>query len=187
MENLDAHIEAVLFYKTEPMSKRELGTFFGVDEETLVVALERLRARLTGGISLIETDEDVQLVTAPRVSETLSKLKKDELSRDIGKAGAETLAIILYRGPIARGQIDLIRGVNSTFILRNLLIRGLIERIPHPNDKRQFQYRITPNLLAHLGITKKEELPEYQRIADELDTYEKTAAEQDGEPAKALT
>lgn len=171
--NLEAHIEAVLFYKAEPMKKKELAAFFDVDEATLEEALTRLFTRLTGGVSLILTDDDVTLCTAPEVSETITRLRKDELSRDIGKAGAETLAIVLYRGPLTRAEIDLIRGVNSTFILRNLLMRGLVERIPHPSDKRQYQYTITPNLLAHLGIRKKEELPEYQRIADELDAYER--------------
>jgi len=175
--NLEHHIEAVLFYKAEPIRKDELAKFFGVEREAVDTAVINLKGRLNGGIDIILTDEEVQLVTAPDVSETITRLKKEEMSREIGKAGAETLAIILYRGPITRAQIDLIRGVNSAFILRNLLMRRLVERIPHPQDKRQYQYQITTELLAHLGITKKEDLPEYKRIADELDQYEKEQEE----------
>lgn len=100
-------------------------------------------------------------------------MRKDELSADIGKAGAETLAIVLYRGPLSRIEIDRIRGVNSTFILRNLLIRGLVERRPHPTDSRSFNYAITPSLLQHLGITSRESLPEFAEVMNSLDVFEK--------------
>ena len=173
---LESKIEGVLFYKAEPMTKQELGSLFSVDEHTINMACDALHNSLqdrNGGVRLMITTTDVQLVTAPELSETIDLLRKEELKRDIGKAGAETLAIILYRGPVTRAEIDMIRGVNSTFILRNLLIRGLIDRIAHPTDKRQFQYQITTNLLAHLGITKKEELPDFATIADEIERYEK--------------
>ncbi len=176
--NLEMHIEAVLFYKTEPLSKKELALFFDVPQEEIAGALRTLSARLEAGATrIIDTGDDVQLVTAPDVSATLERLRKSELSRDIGKAGAETLAIILYRGPIARSEIDFIRGVNSTFILRNLQIRGLIERIPHQTLSRSFQYRATPALFAHLGITARETLPEYESIMQALDAYERDAAQ----------
>jgi segregation and condensation protein B len=111
------------------------------------------------------------------VSATIEKLKKEELRGDIGKAGAETLAIILYRGPLSRIEIDRIRGVNSTFILRNLLVRGLIERRDHPTDSRSFTYAITPTLLNHLGISHREALPEFDVIMNALDSFEKQEIE----------
>lgn len=184
---LDTAIEAVLFYKTEPVSKATLISLLDTTEEELERALELLRARLAGGATrIIETGQDVQLATAPDVAPLIERLRADELSRDIGKAGAETLAIILYRGPLARSEIDFIRGVNSSFILRNLQIRGLIERIPHPTLARSFQYRATPDLLAHLGITKREDLPGYAAIMDEIDAYERAqsgASKQESQPA----
>ncbi len=82
------------------------------------------------------------------------------------------MTIVLYRGPIARSQIDYIRGVNSTFTLRNLLIRGLIERIPNPKDSRGFLYRPTFDLMNHLGITRIENLPEYAKVVTETQTEE---------------
>ena len=63
--------------------------------------------------------------------------------------------------------------MNSSFILRNLLVRGLIERRPHPRDQRSFMYAITSSLLEHLGITKREELPQFADIMNALDTFEK--------------
>lgn len=170
--NLEQQIEAVLFYKSKPVAISWLLKFFEADEESLGNALVSLQERLNGrGIRLIVSDnKEVQLVTAPEVATTIEALQKDDLKRDIGSAGAETLAIILYRGPISRSEIDRIRGVNSSFILRNLQIRGLIERAGTASD-RSYTYQSTPALLAHLGIEQKEQLSDFSEIANALDTF----------------
>lgn len=176
---LGVRIEGVLFYKTEPMKRTALAEFFSVTVDELNTALTHLSERLKSGATrLIFTDTTVQLVTAPEISDTIEALKKEELKGDIGKAGAETLAIILYRGPISRIEVDRIRGVNSTFIIRNLLMRGLVERRDHPTDSRSFLYAITPTLLAHLGISRREELPQFAEILTALEQFEKTNDEQ---------
>ncbi len=171
--NLESHIEAVLFYKTEPMKKSALADFFNVTESDIQSALTTLSESLQSrGVRLTQTDTHAQLVTAPEVASIIESIRKDELKGDIGKAGAETLAIILYRGPLSRIEIDRIRGVNSTFIIRNLLIRGLVERRQHPTDSRSFIYAITPTLLNHLGLERREDLPEFAQIMNALDTFE---------------
>ena len=176
--NLEMHIEAVLFYKAEPVKKVFLAELFSVSPKELETALANIAHALgTRGIRLTVTDNSVQLVTAPEVSELIDRVRKEELRGDIGKAGAETLAIILYRGPLSRVEIDRIRGVNSTFIIRNLLIRGLIERRAHPTDSRSFIYAVTPTLLNHLGVSTRESLPEFSDIMNALDTFEKQEAE----------
>lgn len=175
--NLETQIEAVLFYKAEPMKKSALADFFSVTLEVLETTLQNLSQSLSErGIRLTLTDTHVQMVTAPEASELIESIRKTELKSDIGKAGAETLAIILYRGPLSRVEIDRIRGVNSAFIIRNLLIRGLIERRSNPNDTRSFIYAPTPNLFNHLGISRREELPDFETIMNTLDTFEKQEA-----------
>ncbi len=177
---LEQRIEAVLFYKTEPVRKDELERIFGVTPDVLNSALESLRIALGNrGIRLTATDTTVQLVTAPEVSDLIEQVRKEELRGDIGKAGAETLAIILYRGPLSRVEIDRVRGVNSTFILRNLLIRGLIERRPHPTDARSYTYAITTTLLNHLGVQSRESLPEWSDVMNALDAFERENVEVD--------
>jgi segregation and condensation protein B len=94
----------------------------------------------------------------------------------LGKAGLETLAIILYQGPISRADIDYIRGVNSQFIVRNLLIRGLIERVDNPTDARSFLYKTTLDLLSHLGISKIQDLPEYDQVRRDIDGFRQVKA-----------
>jgi segregation and condensation protein B len=179
---LSSHIEAVLFYKAEPMKKTALAELFSVSNEEIEIALQKLSDSLQShSIRLTTTDTMVQLVTAPEVSDLIETVRKEELSNDIGKAGAETLAIILYRGPLSRIEIDRIRGVNSAFIIRNLLIRGLIERRPHPTDSRSFTYAISPELLNNLGIGKREELPEFSEIMTALDAFDKQESEESSE------
>jgi len=177
--NLENQIEAVLFYKAEPIKKSVLTEFFNISDEALQLSLETLSTQLSErGVRIIITDTHVHMVTAPEASELIETLRKAELKTDIGKAGAETLAIILYRGPISRIEVDRIRGVNSTFIIRNLLIRGLVERRNNPKDTRSFHYAVTPTLLAHLGISKREELPDFEAILNTLDTFESQEKEE---------
>lgn len=168
--SLDIQIEGILFYKAAPVSFVELERLLHADRETLRGAVTSLRERLAHGATrLVETTTELQLVTAPALSDLLETLRKDELRRDIGKAGAETLAIILYREPITRAEIEHIRGVNSGFILRNLQTRGLIKRQPKQNT---FTYFVTPELLAHLGITNKTELPQYSDFMNRIDAFQ---------------
>ena len=169
IEDLDKKIEAVLFYKNEPMEIKELSSILGVKEEEIRSGILRLKQRLKdGGLALIETGSEVSLSTNRGNSDLIERIAKDELSSDIGKAGLETLSIILYKDEISRREIDYIRGVNSSFILRNLALRGLIERSPSKEDKRLLLYRPTIALFAHLGIRNKEELPEYVILKGKL-------------------
>ena len=154
---LEAKIEALLFWKAEPISIKKLASLLNENEDSIRKALSELHIILSErGIILIENNDEVTLGTSKDASELIESLTKDELSKDLGKAGLETLSIILYQGPISRAEIDYIRGVNSQFILRNLLVRGLIERIENPNDQRSYLYKSTLELLSYLGISKIE-------------------------------
>ncbi len=167
---LDILLEGLLFYKSQPLKKAYITKQFGVSEADLRATLDTLHTRLEGGATrLLETDTEIELVTAPALASFIEELRKQDIKSDIGKAGAETLAIILYRGPISRSDIDRVRGVNSSFILRNLLIRGLIERGEKKGSGYLFQ--ITPSLLAHLGANRKEQLTDFERITDALENF----------------
>jgi segregation and condensation protein B len=174
---LSNQIEGLLFYKASPLKKSYLAKTLGVDDAALAEALRTLGERLMGSaLRLVETEAEVQLVTAPELDSLIESVRKDEMRRDIGKAGAETLAIILYKGPISRAEIDRIRGVNSSFILRNLMVRGLIERETEKNISRFFA---TPALLAHLGIGNVTQLPQYAQVLDQIEKFEAQQKEED--------
>ena len=183
--NLSAKLEAILFWKAEPVSFKKLAQLLSTEKtatteavkitetdiKTSLTELEKSLQDRQSGLTLVQTDTDVMLGTAKELSPLIEQLTKEELSRDLGKAGLETLSIVLYQGPISRADIDYIRGVNSQFILRNLLIRGLVERIDNPKDARSFLYKTTLDLLAHLGISKVENLPEYEKIRSDIEAF----------------
>lgn len=169
---LDSQLEAALFFRGEPITIKKLSAFVEKSEEEVLTALEILENRLkNGGLRLIRRDNEVMITTAPSASPLIEKMTKEELVRDLGKAGLETLSIVLYKGPISRREIDYIRGVNSTFILRNLQIRGLVEKAINENDQRSFLYKPTFELLSFLGVSKIEDLPEYIDIKKELEDF----------------
>ena len=173
---ISKQIEAVLFFKAEPMTVKKLATALNAKEKEVEDGLVELETGLAHrGIALIRNGDEVELRTAPSVSALIETLTKEELSRDLGKAGLETIAIILYKGKAKRSEIDYVRGVNSSFILRNLLVRGLIER---ENDgSRGFLYTPTTDLLAHMGVAKLEELPEFDKVKEALAKFEEAPAE----------
>ena len=155
-------IEAILFYQAEPMKVSRLATLLKRSESEVLEAIKALEDKLsTTGLRLLTNGNEVTLGTSPDASALIEAITKEELSKDLSKASLETLAIVLYKGPLTRAEIDYIRGVNSTFILRNLLIRGLVEKVDNPNDQRSFLYKPTFQLLEHMGVTKTEELPAY--------------------------
>jgi segregation and condensation protein B len=135
MTNLSNQIEALLFWKSEPVSLKELSKMLSVEVEKIDEALLELEKNLGNrGIVLVKKDESVYLATSSESSELIKKITKEEESAELGKASLETLSIVLYKSPILRSDIDYIRGVNSSFILRNLLVRGLIDKKTDPKD-----------------------------------------------------
>jgi segregation and condensation protein B len=179
---LEKQIEAILFYRGEPLKVKAIAKIFSVKESAVRDALNILSENLENrGIRLLQKDNSVMLGTAPEMGEIIEAARKEELSRDLGKAGLETLSIILYKGPISRAEIDYIRGVNSAFILRNLMIRALIERETNPKDSRSFLYKPTFELLQVLGVTSIDELPNFEKVKEELESFIKESEEENEE------
>jgi len=173
--SLDARIEAILFYKGEPVSLALLARILYVTCDEISAALLQLEKRLEeSGLRLMRKDEQVMLVTAPESAQIIESLAKEELTKSLGSAGLETLAIILYQGPLSRSAIDYIRGVNSQYVVRTLLVRGLVEKTTGKEGERALLYRPTFDLLSHLGLTSLEELPEYTTVRRELKIFETT-------------
>lgn len=155
-----AALHALLLASGEPLEKKQLAALLGVKEPELEVALGALAGQLRGsGVTLIETKTEVELRTAPEAAAIVKKFRDAELSRDLGPASLETLSVIAYQDGATRGEIDWVRGVNSSASLRTLLLRGLVEGKEDPNDKRRIRYSLTTEALAHLGVVRTDELP----------------------------
>jgi len=170
---LSAQLEAVLFTAGGPLEKRRLATLLAVPLEDIETALAELTNTLSNrGVALVSTEKEAELRTNPETADVIKAYRESELSRDLGKAGLETIALILYKGGATRGDIDFVRGVNSGAALRSLLMRGLIERTDDPADKRRARYLPTIEALAHLGVGKREDLPRYAEFSSALATQE---------------
>lgn len=170
---IDRVVEAILFYRGEPVAYSELCKMIKIKDKELAEAVKILRERLVNsGLTLIETKDALALGTHGDISEIISKLRKEEFTKDLSKASLETLSVILYGDMITRADIDFIRGVNSSFILRNLLIRGLVERRTHPTDSRKIVYVASSELLAFLGVSRANELPDYDIVRQKMQSVE---------------
>lgn len=167
--DLTAQLEAYLFWKGEPVRTADLTKTLQTTPDEIENAIRNLiHLYENRGITILYQNGEVQMVTAPATSKLIEDLTREELNKDLGKAGLETLAVIVYKGPISRSEVDYIRGVNSSFIMRNLLIRGLIEKVTSEKDSRVFLYQATIDLTKHLGLNSIEELPEYQTLRQNL-------------------
>lgn len=170
--SLKSIIESLLFVSGEPIKIKKLAKLCDRPMPEVENALMELQNEYRKrGLRILKKDSKVQMVTAPELAEYAQKLIKSELQEDLSRASLETLAVIAYRGPISRAQIEDIRGVNSSFILRKLLIRGLVERIINPKSKRSYLYKISFDFLKRLGVEKIEDLPDFENL--KVPTYAK--------------
>lgn len=151
------------------MSSRKLSKIISRKEEELLLSAESLAkkyAERSGGLRILIKDDKIQMVTAGENSEVVENFLKADIEGELSRAALEVLSIVAYRGPIARSEIEDIRGVNCSFTLRHLLIRGLAERINNPKDARAYLYRVSFNFLKNLGVEKIEDLPKYKELRE---------------------
>lgn len=175
MNELTKQIEALLFALGRPLSRKELQQKLSISSEVLETTLKEMRGE-GRGVVLVDDGSEVALRTTPEAAELIERVRKEEYSREIGRAGLEALSAILYQGPLTRSEIDFIRGVNSTQTLRTLTMRGLVRKIPNPKDERSFLYEPTTELLAHLGVTHTGELPDYEAVREKLQNLKENAS-----------
>lgn len=167
-EKLQSIIESILFTNGEPMKKNKLAKVVNVKIEEVDEALKTLSekyAQAKSGLMLIFKGEEVQLASRADNAEFVENLVKNELQDALSNAAMEVVAIIAYRGPISKTEIEAIRGVNCAYTLRSLLLRGLIERNDNPKDSRGYIYQVTFDFLKKLGVAGVEKLPDYVTLS----------------------
>jgi segregation and condensation protein B len=177
IQQLSSLLEAILFYTADHITAKKLSAITKspiADVREALLSLQERLASTSSGIRLISLDDEYVIGTTPEASAIIEEITKEELSKELSKAALETLAIICYNGPLTRSEIDYIRGVNSTFILRNLLIRGIIEKKENPRDMRAALYAPTTQALEYMGITRIEELPDYEQITSQICAFKET-------------
>lgn len=169
--DLESILESLLFASNEPQALEDLSKILNVSAEEIEAALLKLQQYYLEnkrGLRLLNNNNKWLLSINPENTPYLNKLKKEVLEGDLSPAALETLSIIAYRGPISRAEINEIRGVDSSYILRQLFLRELIERFPSPQRQNIFLYQVSFKFLEHLGLTKVQDLPNYEELHQKI-------------------
>ena len=175
---LSAKIESILFVASRPLDFKIIARAVGKNEMEVVEAVEILKMKYNqteSGINILQEGDSVQMASNAENSEVVDMFIKDEISGELTRAQLETLTVIAYQEPITRPELEQIRGVNCALILRNLLVRGLVEE-KESSDKITPVYTLSFEALRHLGITAASALPDYE-ILHKHDNIERVLAE----------
>ena len=163
VEQFATAIESLLFVSGRPLERGELRKLLDVDDVTLIHSLQVLEydlERLGRGIRLQRLGEQVQLVTAPENARYVAALLGLPMTAKLTTAAMETLAVIAYRQPVTRGQIEAVRGVNSDRALVSLVQHGLVAEVGRAQTiGRPALFATTPEFLQQFGLTSLEQLP----------------------------
>jgi segregation and condensation protein B len=160
---MGAVIESLLFVSGRPLQRAELRKLVGVDEERLMAALSALEYDLESqrrGLRLQRLGDQVQLVTAPEHARHVAALLGLPMTAKLTPAALETLAVIAYRQPMTRSQIEAVRGVNSDRALAGLIQYGLVIEVGRAQTVgRPALFATTAEFLQQFGLTSLEQLP----------------------------
>jgi len=159
--SLVARVESLLFVADEPVSAGRLASVLEVSEAEIEAALEQLEHECQArGVRLQRKGDRVQMVSAPEAASYIERFLGLELTTRLSPAALEVLAIVAYRQPITRAQIEAIRGVSCDAVLRTLVSRGLLEEVGRLEQAgRPILYATTFQFLQYLGLRSLEELP----------------------------
>jgi segregation and condensation protein B len=161
---LSNQLEAILFTAARPFTIKRLAELLDASSKDVEEALVEFEKRLESSALMIQrVGAELLLVTRPEYAEAVQKIAKDEVHGELTRAALEALTILAYRGPLTRPELEQIRGVHSSMILRNLLLRGLVEE---KEDTRLGQpvYAVTSDYVRHLGLRSLEDLPNYEEL-----------------------
>ncbi|MFA6042779.1 MAG: SMC-Scp complex subunit ScpB [Patescibacteria group bacterium] len=159
-------IETLLFLAGKPLTVKKLVELVDAPKADVQAAATELMhdyEQKQTGLLIQQAGDSFQLVSHPDHRALAQTFVKDEVSGELTKPSLEALTIVAYRGPVTKTELEQIRGVNCTLILRNLLIRGLVEA---SYDKTQATtvYSVTHDFVRFLGLATVEELPDYEKL-----------------------
>ena len=160
---LSALLESLLFVAADPVTPAQLAEASGFPEEEVTKALADLQweyEEQNRGLRVQRRADRVHLVTNPAAAQVVEEFLNLEMKASFSAPALETLAIIAYLHPVTRAQVEAVRGVDCSGVLRNLLQQGLVEefdRLEGPG--RPIRYAITDQFMQHFGLTSLEELP----------------------------
>lgn len=166
-KKLESIIESILFVSGEPVKISKICKITQAKKGEVENAIMILKSKYSSGsgLAILSKENEIQMATNPDNGSFISALVKSEIQENLSRAALEVLSIVAYRNPITRANIEAIRGVNCSFTLRSLLMRGLLERRENLKDNRGYLYSISFDFLKKLGIDSVEKLPDYESLS----------------------
>jgi len=167
-------IESLLFVSASPLTVEKISKITKEKTGDVKDTLEKIVVEYDekkGGIVVVRDGKKFQMMTAPETSEFITEYLHEDLTGELTKPSLETLTIIAYRQPVTKAEIEMIRGINCSLILRNLLIRGLIESEENKKTKL-VSYRLTFDFMQQLGVKEVTELPDYEKLNKDINLEE---------------
>ncbi|MFA5643908.1 MAG: SMC-Scp complex subunit ScpB [Patescibacteria group bacterium] len=159
-------LESLFFVSYRPLTIKELVDFSKKDLLEVEEAIKELSEEYSNnnrGLRIIENNKKYQMASSPENAKLIQAFLQSEVSGELTPASLETLTIIAYRGPIKKIELEKIRGINCSLILRNLLIKGLIEEKAGREDDDN-EYVVSLEFVKFLGIDNLKDLPEYEKF-----------------------
>jgi len=159
-------VESILFATGKPVKYKEIISFVKIKEKGLKEIISDLKEKYNtneSGVHILDNNNKLQLVTNPDNGKVMQEYFVDEITGELSRPALETLTIISYRQPISKEELEQIRGVNCSLILRNLLIRGFVESKSSKGGLLT-NYSVTTDFLRHLGIDSVKDLPDYEKL-----------------------
>lgn len=175
-------IEGILFAAGEPVKTAKLAAVLEIETSAVEEAVRLLKYEYDTqerGLMIIDIDEGYQICSRPEYYNYIQIILGDQRRQALSNAAMEALAIIAYKQPVTRGQVEYIRGVNSDSAINRLCERGLIEECGHLDAPgRPILYKTTQNFLRCFGLSTPKDLPEldlsklspeYEQISLQMD------------------
>ncbi len=166
MPNNKSKIESVLFVASKPLTSKKIGSVLKSSEKEVLADLQELRTKYNhddSGVKILQNGDEWQMVASADNKEISENFLKSEVSGELTRPQLETLTVVSYCGPITKPELEQIRGVNCSLILRNLMLRGLVKENEDSANLLPV-YEVTMDYLRHLGLNSLQELPNYSEL-----------------------
>jgi segregation and condensation protein B len=171
---LNALLESLLFVADRPVTIEDLSAALDVPADKVAAALDVLDAEYTQrGLRIQRRGQHLQLVSAPEAGPAIERFLGLGISGRLSTAALETLSIVAYQQPVTRAQVEAIRGVQCSGILRSLVRRGLLEVVDRAETVgRPILYGTTFEFLQQFGLCSVRDLPNWQELEREIGARE---------------
>lgn len=169
---MNAVIEGLLYVQGDiGLTIKDIMNILDIDEETAkreVLSLKNFYDDNNRGLRINFLGNTIKLTTREEHKDYYAKLLENPSSNTLSNSAIETLAVIAYNEPITRGEVDAFRGVDSSYVMRRLLAKGLIKECGRSdNPGRPILYKTTDEFLDYFGMSSKDDLPNIDMLTEE--------------------